>query len=554
MGQHSDVTLDIQRAVLSLCMETYAPGTEVEIDGIICMLETQSKEYKVVKIHKTFVMSDFSVSTSTRTFQDDIVARNTINPRDDERIAKSFSRVPQDIQHRRADLTELPYHESEKSDRGKEMSRGTQNQRNRILNLRPDDRMGLENYSYTMMHPLQMDTGSGTKSSKLEVSSRKSFQNSNSSPSNNRNVKTHQKQNRTASLSFEKNYQPREVSKDLLIVVNQEAENLRQKSLTTHGIDSAETLEPETSEIILSQNTDHASESTDKGCSPSGKILAMNMSDTNGQDIKMHASFANKSFVNNELTKTDDGNDDDDDDCIFIKSEPVRASECDRSYVEISETRKTDHSSEKSEDLSPKNVSRTLWQQPDGSLIPCTFGTVDMCKDTSGMLLTTSVGSDTGRTAIHESLATSCSQGTSQEAETEEQLTHISYDRDKILNSGAFDDSIVSQTIMYSEMQNDGILGVVSKIDPSFFSPVRRGRKPCPTAPFSCERCGFRFAHRSTLHRHIKFNCGSARVACDICGKHLQRRPDAMRLHKSQVHGITEMLSMVKALQNELDC
>ncbi|KAK3611795.1 hypothetical protein CHS0354_014148 [Potamilus streckersoni] len=60
-----EITCGIQKAIVTLCMEAYSSGTEVEIDGIICLRDTKYKQYEVVKIHKTFIKPDLGNASLT---------------------------------------------------------------------------------------------------------------------------------------------------------------------------------------------------------------------------------------------------------------------------------------------------------------------------------------------------------------------------------------------------------------------------------------------------------------------------------------------------------
>lgn len=71
------------------------------------------------------------------------------------------------------------------------------------------------------------------------------------------------------------------------------------------------------------------------------------------------------------------------------------------------------------------------------------------------------------------------------------------------------------------------------------------GSRSTPPWPdfHECPICGRLYKYRSTLYRHVRYECGGARMklVCPICGRRFSR-PDNLRQHAithTSAHGLT---------------
>ncbi|KAK3612601.1 hypothetical protein CHS0354_042109 [Potamilus streckersoni] len=67
-----ELSYGVQESVLAFCAENYEAGVPVEIDGLICLLDTKAKEYKIIKIHTTFTKPEVLDQSNKNSQMDEI--------------------------------------------------------------------------------------------------------------------------------------------------------------------------------------------------------------------------------------------------------------------------------------------------------------------------------------------------------------------------------------------------------------------------------------------------------------------------------------------------
>ncbi|KAL3855400.1 hypothetical protein ACJMK2_014611 [Sinanodonta woodiana] len=490
-----EITCGIQRAIVTLCMEAYSSGTEVEIDGIICLRDTKHKQYEVVKIHKTFIKPDIGNATlasfgnasfgnstlagfenpssgkqTTLTAENSASGNSTVMNDRDKVTSFSSKETTGPFSFNRKEMTVRKYEFRE--EKQKQFSQHSKVVSDEVI---LDSPLGQNGYLYA-----SKDADSDKQTHDLE----KSFT------------------SKPVASNGQNTYLDHKTASTTLPIVTAEC-----KRKTVHVDRRPRTVNRDdqtiSSELLMEINMEHNEE-------------------------EKEAEHENKEGEREEQNRTFSEVIEDDGDCIIVKIEAQDDENNSDEVISLQDIpisaenlafHTTAFDSHKQSIMIGKNLSHSRKRPVSITYIPDTD-----TKKSPGL------GSD---------LSENETVNQSNDSLTHDDSVHTGFHRNVFYSS--HDNTLVSSIELSDCMPGGG----ASTTPPS--NKLQKLMSPNiadSETRFSCFLCGMQFVTKSNLFRHMRSSCKlvGRKAPCQVCGKMLLDRPDNLKEHMLSQHGVERNL------------